>query len=659
MANPIQFNLKPSPSHVHMSAPFNLATGSGIKVAIVDDGVYPQTSSIRNLKGGTDVILNNKSLSCNGNGITDLPGSHGTICAALISRRAPDAVLYSIKVLDLHRNGPPSALVRALEWVIENDVDVVNLSLGTTNGSYAKDLRRLCVRAVEQGIVLVAATHNGGLLSYPSAFPEVLAVTQDNRYTDYQFGYYPRRRAEWRAAGEDVFSVAVSNTANPEYSAIALSGSSLATARMTGNVAALLEILPQADLARLKDELAARETKLLARAEFSPRYRAMPEPDERSILSSHLRNIRRVAIYPNDSTTEIVLANRDQFDFAVDTVIDPVHPSAPGRDAGYLYGLCDLSIPVVRNFDGVGPETDTLIIGDLQELLIANKEDYLYEACRWTVNNGKHLINLGSFEPHIYQRLYEEAQRKNLMLTSAIRLGLDGLPTVTTKQESAAPVVFVCGTSFNQGKFTVQLALRRFLKKAGYRVAMVASNPLASLIQGGICVPPDIVSDYLLLTQNSIDLVEKALRSTYGTEPDVIIVGSPGGVIPAPFDYPVIDQYHLAPPLYSLACLTATRPDAAILAINSIDPEVHIERCITAVESVGRTQVIALVVANKLVYEGAYTRKQKWGRTLRDDELLELKRTCEQRFGLPLFCPFSFQEQEDLTSFLIDSFQVD
>jgi subtilisin family serine protease len=63
-----------------------------------------------------------------------------------------------------------------LDWAIANNIQVVNMSLGAPSGN--QSLADAITRAHNAGIVLVAAAGNeSGAVSYPAAYPEVIAVS--------------------------------------------------------------------------------------------------------------------------------------------------------------------------------------------------------------------------------------------------------------------------------------------------------------------------------------------------------------------------------------------------------------------------------------------------------------------------------------------------
>lgn len=71
----------------------------------------------------------------------------------------------------------PDAIVRALAWLVQQDVTVINISLAGPRNAV---LDRLIGRAQAEGHMIVAAAGNGGPTAapaYPAALPDVVAVT--------------------------------------------------------------------------------------------------------------------------------------------------------------------------------------------------------------------------------------------------------------------------------------------------------------------------------------------------------------------------------------------------------------------------------------------------------------------------------------------------
>ena len=319
--------------HVH-------GTGKGVKIAVVDSGVSPEHPYVSNLVGGVgigfdaygDVVYNKDDY------LPETLWSHGQVCAGLISHRVPDSEIYSVKILNENGTGHPAALVAAIKWCIDNDIDIVNISLGTTGEKWAAKLQTECARATKSGIILVAATHVGGLISYPSVFPETIGVGKDNRYKGYEYGYFPTRIAEFAAGARDELALEIANAETQEDTYISFSsGTSTAAARVSAIVAAFLEDTPGLDLASVKDKLADNETRLPLRRSLPSNMPEVSRENNPTVKGQAFSWMKRVVVYPYDRKTHPILAFSDAFDFRVDGVVDPIHPSAHGKDAGMVY----------------------------------------------------------------------------------------------------------------------------------------------------------------------------------------------------------------------------------------------------------------------------------------------------------------------------------
>lgn len=116
------------------------------------------------------------------------PEFHGTAIASIIAANspeyrglAPNARVYAASVFELDDKRGETAdtvsLIRALDWLIACDVEVVNMSLA---GPPNRLLEKALDRAAAQGIIVMAAAGNGGPVArpvYPAAYESVVAVT--------------------------------------------------------------------------------------------------------------------------------------------------------------------------------------------------------------------------------------------------------------------------------------------------------------------------------------------------------------------------------------------------------------------------------------------------------------------------------------------------
>lgn len=143
-----------------------------IKIAIIDDGI--STSKINTL--GFNIEISDKCEVIQNDNIVD-EDSHGTICAMIVKKYAPDATLGSIKILKTYtRRGYVNQFRKAIEWCIYHDISLINISLGSTQ-SYDYSILYECVKnAYHNGIIIVAALSNKHVVTYPASFQNVIGV---------------------------------------------------------------------------------------------------------------------------------------------------------------------------------------------------------------------------------------------------------------------------------------------------------------------------------------------------------------------------------------------------------------------------------------------------------------------------------------------------
>lgn len=155
----------------------NSYRGQGVRIAIVDSGVAATHPDLQGIRLGVDITSKKSgSGSWNHDAI-----SHGSHCAGVIAGAdngtgirgfAPDAEVHIWKQFP---GGQISQLIEALEYCIEKQIDLVNLSLSSTEPSEA--LEQEILRAKRLGVACIAAAGNShGPVQYPASSQSVLAV---------------------------------------------------------------------------------------------------------------------------------------------------------------------------------------------------------------------------------------------------------------------------------------------------------------------------------------------------------------------------------------------------------------------------------------------------------------------------------------------------
>lgn len=147
-----------------------------IKVAIIDDGVYPEP---------TDSIFLAKSLRITENcdiikDETKQYLSHGTICAKIIALTSYEKTrLFSIKIMNDRGEGQLKQLICALEWCYLHNIKLINLSLGTSRYDDSLKLGPIIQKMIAKNIIMVAAFANNNKPSWPAYYKNVIGVRAD------------------------------------------------------------------------------------------------------------------------------------------------------------------------------------------------------------------------------------------------------------------------------------------------------------------------------------------------------------------------------------------------------------------------------------------------------------------------------------------------
>ncbi len=137
--------------------------GENIKVGIIDSGIdYTHPDLDDNYVTGIDYVNNdNNPYDDEGHGthVAGIVGAEDNDVPGIIGV-APKVSLYGIKVLDSSGKGSFSNIIAGIDWAIENDMDIINLSLGGPFGTTA--LKEATNRAWDAGVIVVAAAGNKG-----------------------------------------------------------------------------------------------------------------------------------------------------------------------------------------------------------------------------------------------------------------------------------------------------------------------------------------------------------------------------------------------------------------------------------------------------------------------------------------------------------------
>jgi hypothetical protein len=180
---------------------------------------------------------------------------HGTQCARIILDVAKDVRVIPLRVFIGRLETSTAVLCAALEWAEAQRLDVVNLSLATSEPDAMVPLYRRCERLHDLGTMIVAAADNRDGGGYPAAFADVIGV---------DLGRHAARESESGAAEREPMDVVLGASPEPIIDADGLRDqvlrrNSYAAAYVSGWVASIVSEhgpLPlEAVRRRLRDRL--------------------------------------------------------------------------------------------------------------------------------------------------------------------------------------------------------------------------------------------------------------------------------------------------------------------------------------------------------------------------------------------------------------------
>lgn len=161
--------------------------GTGINVSVIDTGINASHPDIagRVIKW-VDFVNGNNASAYDDNG-------HGTHVAGTVGGNgsrgtttgvAPNVSLFGVKVLNSAGSGSFSNVTFGIQWSVENNADIISMSLGGGNfsnsncDSYDSSMKNAITNAVALNVTVIAAAGNDGSsgVSSPACISRTIAV---------------------------------------------------------------------------------------------------------------------------------------------------------------------------------------------------------------------------------------------------------------------------------------------------------------------------------------------------------------------------------------------------------------------------------------------------------------------------------------------------
>lgn len=231
-------------------------TGKGVKIAVIDTGIDSSHPDLQNR-----IIKEYR--------VSDLPVTtqndfeHGTNVAGIIASFphndkgvlgvAPKANIISIDISDDAGKASVEALIEAVNYAIDQKVDIINISVGVKKNS--NDLHDIIKKAYNQNIAIVAAAGNDvdDNILYPAAYGEVICVGALSKNGDILYNYTNDNIDIIYAPGENIVTTYSSDKSDEMY--MSATGTSVAAPIISGILALLKQQNSKWNLKEIYDYL--------------------------------------------------------------------------------------------------------------------------------------------------------------------------------------------------------------------------------------------------------------------------------------------------------------------------------------------------------------------------------------------------------------------
>ena len=588
-----------------------------MNIAIIDSGTkdYENITKGYNfrVKGDNEIIIENNFHDTYG---------HGTAVYSIIKKNNEECNYYIFKVIDQNDTIDEKIICTALEYIFNNlDIDIINMSLGTVSLSDDR-MYNICKRLYDKGVILVSAFDNEGAISYPAAFDCVIGVDGSDlcRKVD-DFIFYEDKILNVAAKG------GMQRVKWCEPDNIIVKGSSFACAHATNKIVNIY-----------KNGIKSFEEILEYFKSIAIQIIAYEEKEEKVFEYK----IDRAVIFPFNKEMHNFVRYPELLDFKVMEVYDTKYSSNVGRKTTDV--MIDKSVKeyCIKNIDDIKWDLfDTLVIGHTEKLLYyICKENIVDSLIKEAINRGKNIYSFDRIDKAEYKN-------DNIYFPAVIDKYLPPLREGKLFYINK-PVLGIFGTSSKQGKFTLQLELRKRLIDEGYQVGQLGTEPNA-LLFGLDCVYPVGYNRMVCLDEEEQIRYLNYKMNEIADGNDLIIVGSQSGTVP--YEYKNTSYYTYE----QVNFLMATNPDAVVLCINYYDEINYIRRSINVIEQLGECKVLGLVVFPMIpeqTWKGMYGKRRK----IRGTEAEEIKTMIIRSTGKNAYILGDSNDMKELMNKIIGFF---
>lgn len=282
--------------------------------------------------------------------------------------------------------------------------------------------------------------------------------------------------------------------------------------------------------------------------------------------------MKTLAIYPfNKELCPIARYAEELQGYTVTALLAPKSFGFDGMDAGEIDGGGSVGMTVTHPLSDNLPNFNEVLVDYHPH--IKNKTLYQDVICNYRQSGKKILLTrtLVQFLGEEYIEMLNIGPNTEAItvLGNDTRQMIDGQGFDLSKgmYEIDVPVITILGTGHQTNKFELQLAVRRYFTKQGYKVCQWGTKDFSPLF--GFPTLPAFIEEPEPLTERILRLNHLIHRTVEKEKPDLVIVGAPGSIMK--YNRFIVNDF--AEQAYIIA--NAARADISVLSLhhNSYDAE--------------------------------------------------------------------------------------
>lgn len=590
-------------------------------ICVIDSGIskiYPKC----NILGGYSVEPENTNYE-------DQVG-HGTAVTDLILKKCPTANIFCVKTFYDQTYCTYENLIQSLQYVLDNvTCDILHISAGVTTMPDMR-LKELILKIYKKGIIIVSAFNNDGIVSYPAAFDEVIGIDISARC---------KLPAEYEIIYNSIVDIRGSSGfyrvkwINPNN--IIIRGSSFCAAYITGLIANFL-IEQKLDKNEIKKRLCPN-----AKYVYSDNSNQMNH-------NKRLPDMTNIVVFPFNKEIHSIASNEDLLHYNVIGYFDVLKSPYVNKTINDIlpYTQNTKKIEPISNLNWESKAFDTIVCGHCGLLSHLLKRELLAEIIQKCIQFDKNLYSFDNLSCHIKELPASEQERFYFPIVD----GSDIPPFRFDKLRlSSKCTVGIFGTSSQQGKFTLQLILRRLLQERGIKVGQLGTEPSSLLFGFDEVYPMGYNSSVYVSGEDAIRVLNEMIWNIEQKDCNIVLVGCQSGT--APYDTGNIARLNL--PQYEF--LLATQPDRIILCVNYHDSLDYIRQTISFIECNTGGTVMALVIycykveSHQIIFSNNKVK-------MTEDDYFVFTQLLKREFGRPVYILESTTDMKLLTDNIIATF---